>query len=335
MRDEVIRVAVIGVGQFGRIHASKYAASARAQLVAVADTDVERGQSVAQRYGVRPVADYRELAGQVDAVSIAVPTSAHYEVARFFLENGVHVLIEKPITSEISQADELISLARSGKLALQVGHLVRFFAQDTGLLQSVSQPHYIEVDRISPYVPRVADVSIVLDLMIHDIDLILALVDSPVVQVDAVGSPVLSEVEDIVNARLQFENGCVANITASRVAFKSERRMRIFQPDCVYMVDSLKGSVTEVRKPDGMKETSGTDLYSSGFEIVEHGLSEHDALQAEIDAFLASIASDTDAVVTGEDGRTALEVAHRILDSVKAQSALVRLHRDHNSGKSE
>ncbi len=320
MSEKTIRVAVVGVGHFGKIHAAKYAASPNAQLVAVADADPERGGEIARLYGITSVTDHRDLIGKVDAVSIAVPTTLHYAVARFFLENGVHVLIEKPITSEVAQADELIALAHGNRLVLQVGHLVRFFAKDTGLLDAVRNPLYIEAARITPFSPRVTDVSVVLDLMIHDIDLIAVLVKSPVARIQAVGAPVLSDHVDIVNARLEFENGCVANVTASRVAFKSERKMRIFQPDRMFNVDTVAGSVQMIRKPDGRIDILGPDLATSGLDMTETVLSGHDALMAEVEAFLDAIRTGREPVVSGEDGRVALDIAQGVLDAVAQQA---------------
>ncbi len=320
MSDQTTRVAVIGVGHFGRIHAAKYAASPHAGLVAVADADAERAGVVAKEFGAEAVSNYRDLAGKVDAVSVAVPTPAHHEVAKFFLESGVHVLVEKPITSAIDEAEELIALAGQRGLTLQVGHLVRFFATDSGLLSAITRPHYIEVIRIAPFAWRGSDVSVVLDLMIHDIDLIVSMVRSNVVRVDAVGSQVLTDHEDIVNARLEFENGCVASITASRVAFRSERRVRVFQPNCFHNVDTLNGRITTIRKPDDMTVTPGAELHASGFDVSETEVSDHDALEAEISAFLNSVVTGEEPVVSGEDGLAALKIAHQIVDSLRAQA---------------
>lgn len=323
MTEREIRVGVAGVGHFGRIHASKYAQLPGARLVAVADADEARARAVAEELGCAALTDPLDLIGQVDAVSIAVPTSRHHEVARAFLEAGVHVLIEKPITAQVAEADALIALARARGLVLQVGHLVRFFAKDTGLLERVRAPIYIEASRITPYSPRVTDVSVVLDLMIHDIDLIMVLAGSPVTSVEAVGAPVISNHEDIVNARLGFESGAVANITASRVAFKSERKMRIFQADRMFNVDSLAGTVDEILRPQGELRTLGPDLAHSGLEVTRHELGRHDALGAEIAAFVQSVREGREPVVSGEDGRAALDVAHRILGAVAARAARV------------
>ncbi|MEM9783898.1 MAG: Gfo/Idh/MocA family oxidoreductase, partial [Pseudomonadota bacterium] len=284
------RVAVIGAGYFGGLHAEKYATEDRAELTAVVDTDTDRAREVADRHGVRALSDYRSLPGEVDAVSIAVPTAAHHEVARFFLDNGVHVLVEKPFTTTIQEADDLIRRARARGLVLQVGHLERFFCELCGLRRRVTTPLFIEALRIAPFKPRGVDVSVVLDLMIHDIDLISALVGAPVASVDAVGAPVLSAHEDIVNARLAFENGCVATITTSRVAFKSERRLRVFQPEGLLSIDLLKRRIASVR----MVESD----HGSRCSVEEQEFGEHDALRAEIRGFLDAVEHGTEPLVT-------------------------------------
>src|SRR5258708_36217551 len=213
-----IRTAVIGVGHFGRLHAEKYAGLSGSKLVAVADENPARAAEIAGAFGVDAVEDYRQLFGRVDAVSIAVPTAQHHPVARSCLEAGLHCLVEKPISESLPQADELIRLARERRLILQVGHLERFSAARAALEGKIQEPLFVECNRIAPFKPRGTDVSVILDLMIHDIDLILELVKAPIVELDAVGVPVLGDHEDIANARLVFANGCVANVTASRIS---------------------------------------------------------------------------------------------------------------------
>lgn len=312
---KAIRTAVVGVGHFGRRHAEKFAVRENADLVAVVDVDAERAGDVARQYGALGLADYRKLAGRVDAVSVAVPTAAHHEVARFFLDHGVHVLVEKPMTTTVEQADDLIRRARARGLVLQVGHLERFLCAESGLLRRVNAPLYVEALRVAPFKARGTDIGVVLDLMIHDIDLVASLVGAPIVSVEAVGTPVLSAHEDIVNARLAFESGCVATITASRVAFKSERRVRIFQPDGLFSIDLLNRRVAEVRKAT---TTGGARL-----DVEEHELRVHDALGAEIGGFLDAVARGGEPVVTGEDGRAALVIAGRVVESLRAHRALV------------
>lgn len=316
--DRAVRTAVVGAGHFGRLHAEKLAADEKAELVAVVDVDGARAREAAERLGARALTDHRDLVGAVDAVTIAAPTAAHHAIARFFLDHDVHVLVEKPFTSTIEEADDLIRRAGDRGLVLQVGHLERFFCARSGLLRNVDAPLYIEALRISPFGPRGSDVSVVLDLMIHDIDLIVSLVDAPIASVDAVGAPVLNREEDIVNARLRFENGCVATVTASRIAFKSERRIRVFQPDCLLSIDLLKRRVGIIRKTvrDGRPH----------LDAEERELGEQDPLRDEISGFLEAVATGGAPLVSGEDGRAALVVAQRVTDSLRSHLALVERH---------
>lgn len=314
-----IRTAVIGVGHFGRFHAQKYASEDHSELVAVVDRDVTRASEVAEELGARAETDHTGLLGQVDAVSIAVPTEAHYPVARFFLDNGVHVLVEKPITSTVEEADDLIARAEAGGLVLQVGHLERFLFKASGLMDRITRPLYVEALRIGPYKGgRGTDVSVVLDLMIHDIDLVAAVVGAPLVSLDAVGAPVLSPSEDIANARLKFETGCVATITASRIAFKSERKLRIFQPESMLSVNMLDRTVAHVRKTEG-PDGPGFDVQQSSFE-------ERDALRVQIRDFLSAIAERRAPVVTGRDGREALVIAQQVVESLQDNLARLNIH---------
>lgn len=310
-----IRTAVVGVGHFGRYHAEKLAANPLADLVAVADIDAGRARSVAAAHAARALIDYRDLLGAVDAVTIAVPTAAHHEIAGFFLDHGIHVLVEKPFTSTVAEADDLIARARARGLVLQVGHLERVFHDSSGLREMVRTPLYIEALRIAPFRPRGLDVSVIQDLMIHDIDHIVYLVDAPVVSVEAVGAPVLSEHEDIVNARLAFENGCVATVTASRIAFKSERRLRIFQPDCLISIDLLNRRLACVRR-------TGTEG-SPDLAVEEREIGEQDALGAEISGFLEAVERGTEPLVSGEDAREALRIADEVVESLRRRAALV------------
>jgi predicted dehydrogenase len=299
-----LRVAVIGVGYLGTFHAEKYAAIPGAELVAVVDTDVARGTALAERLQTRFEVDYRVLAGQVDAVSIVVPTQQHFEVASFFLEQGVHVLLEKPITPTVAEADQLIGLAETKKLVFQIGHLERFNPAVTALAGVLKTPKFIESNRIAPFKPRGTDVSVVLDLMIHDIDIISSIVNSPVVQINAVGSPVFSNEVDIANARIVFANGCVANVTASRISLKSERKMRIFQEDAYISIDFQNRKASVFKKGAG-EMFPGVPNIAMGEETFEQG----DPLRSEIEAFLDSVTNGKPPVVSGQDGKRALETA--------------------------
>lgn len=311
-----IRTAVIGVGYFGQFHAEKYATLERSALTAIADTDRARARALAEKHQVTPVFDYRELFGQVDAVSIAVPTPLHYEIAKAFLEQGVHVLIEKPITENLAQADELIGLAAEKGRVLQVGHLERFSAARLGLEGVISQPLFIECNRIAAFKPRGSDVSVTLDLMIHDIDMIQYLVKAPVSEVDAAGAPVFSSEEDIANARLHFANGCIANVTASRISTKNERKMRIFQHDAYIMIDFVNKKVLVARRGQGEMLPGVPKI-----DVEEHNYEEDDILEREIEAFLESVASGRPPLVSGEDGRLALETALLINESLQLHSS--------------
>jgi predicted dehydrogenase len=305
---EKIRTAVVGVGYLGQFHAEKYAQLDNSELVAVVDLDRERACQVAEKVGARSCSDFREILGEVDAVSIVVPTQAHYEVAKAFLEKGVHVLLEKPITTTLAEADELIRIAAAMKAVFQVGHLERFNPAVLALDGVVSKPGFIESIRIAPFKPRGTDVNVVLDLMIHDIDIIQNIVGSKVEQISSIGTPVFSEEEDIANARIQFANGCIANVTASRISLKSERKMRIFQPDAYISVDFQNKTFAVFRKGDGEMFPGVPNITKE-----EHSFGQTDALKSEIEAFLNSIATGKPPVVSGEDGRQALDTALKII----------------------
>ncbi|MDX9740749.1 MAG: Gfo/Idh/MocA family oxidoreductase [Gammaproteobacteria bacterium] len=302
-----IRTAVIGTGYLGRFHAEKYAAIPGSRLVAVVDADAARAAEIGGKLGVDWAADYRELEGRVDAVSVAVPTPLHYEIGEFFLSRGVHVLVEKPMTRTVAEADGLIRAAAEHGCVLQVGHLERFNPAVMSVRDRVREPLFIEAHRISPFQVRGTDVNVVLDLMIHDIDLILSLVDAPITRVDTVGVPVLTSGVDIANARLQFANGCVANVTASRVSNKTERKMRIFESDTYVSIDFQQKAVEIRQRRDGTIDT----------ETLSH--QDADALRAQIESFLAAIRGNIAPVVSGADGRRALETALAISEQLQAQ----------------
>ncbi len=311
---ERIRAAVIGVGYLGRFHAQKYAALAGAVLVGVADVSTENRERVAKELGVPAFADYRELLGRVDAVSIATPTPLHFGIAAAFLESGADVLVEKPITTTVEDARRLIAIAAERGRVLQVGHLERFNAGLLALDGILTTPRFIESHRLAPFKQRGTDVNVVLDLMIHDIDIIQEIVHAPIATLDAVGAPVFSGEIDIANARIRFANGCVANTTASRVSLKTERKLRIFQDDAYMSVDLQQKILTVVRKTD--KPMQG-DL--PPVQIEERTFEQGDALKAEIESFLDCIAQRKAPIVSGEDGARALETAIRITEQVTGQ----------------
>ncbi len=299
-----LRTAVVGVGYLGRFHAQKYAALANAELVAVVDASAETTQRVADELNTQAFTDYRELFDKVDAVSIVVPTQMHYAVAKEFLARGVHVMLEKPMTVTVDEADELIALAKQNNLVLQIGHLERFNSAVMALGKVLDRPQFIESHRLAPFKPRGADVNVVLDLMIHDIDIIQHLVRSPITKIDTNGVTVLTKEIDIANARLQFENGCVANVTASRVSMKPQRKMRIFQPDAYISVD-FQDKVLSVHRKGSKEMFPGIPEITSEESIFENS----DAILAEIEAFIKAIEQGTRPPVTGEDGRDALKTA--------------------------
>ena len=303
----VLRLGVVGVGHFGRYHAQKMAALDGASLVAVADTDRAQAAAVAAPLGAAALPDHRALVGRVDAVSVAVPAAAHYPVVKDLLDAGVHVLVEKPLTGRAAAAGKLAALAAARGLVLQVGLIERFSDAFRAAARRITRPLYIESLRAGPSSPRGTDVSVVLDLMIHDIDIILALVDSRVSEVDAVGAPVFSDNEDIANARLTFANGCIANVTASRASGKTERVLRILQPDAYIEVDHGERSVRIARKKDG-RAPAGNG--SAALESMR--FDKGDPLKREIEAFVHAVRSGSAPPVTGADGVRALEIAQRI-----------------------
>ena len=319
MSGEPLRTAVIGCGHFGRYHAEKYARLRASRLVAVVDRDPERAAEIAAKHRVEALSDFRALFGAVDAVSIVVPTGAHHAVARACLEHGIHVLIEKPITETIAQANDLIGLAAERRLVLQVGHLQRFFLERLSLGDWIGEPLYIESTRIAPFKQRGTDVGVTLDLMIHDIDLILAMVKAPVTMVDAVGAPVVSAEEDIANTRLRFANGCVANITASRVSLKTERKMRIFGRDAYVSIDLHNRKLVAMRRGKGKSWFPGLPP----IDREERSFTQGDDLADEIESFLDVVRRGAPPLVTGEDGRRALETAMQITESLRASLALI------------
>ena len=298
-----LKVAVIGVGHLGKWHADKYAA-ADCELVAVVDSNLENAESIAQKHGVAAYSDYREVMPLVDAISLVVPTSLHYKIAREFLEAGIHCLVEKPLCETVAEADELIAIAARQGLVLQVGHIERFNSVMIGLEPLVEQPLFIESTRLAPFTTRATDVSVILDLMIHDIDIILDLVDSPVRHISASGIVVVSKNIDIANARVEFDNGCVANVTASRISRKRERKLRIFQKEA-YLAADFQEKVLAVNRKG---ETDNPEGYRN-ITHEEFRYEDNDALNLEVLDFLAAIREGRRPIVNGEDGRRALETA--------------------------
>jgi len=299
-----IRTAVIGVGHQGRWHADKFKALDRSALVAVSDTDEARCSSVAAELGVDATIDWRDLVGRVDAVSIATPTPSHFEIVGTLLEAGIHVLVEKPLTSTVDEARRLVELAERSGLVLQVGHLERFNPAVMAVAPTVSGPRFIESLRIAPYKPRGLDVSVVLDLMIHDIDLIHSFAGSRMLRVDAVGQSIFSDNIDIANARISFANGCVANVTSSRISLKTERTIRIFETSAYHSIDLFAKKATSYRARSDGAVDSPEDL-----EITRTSFDASDALLVQAGAFLDSVAGGPPPLVTGRIAMEALETA--------------------------
>lgn len=313
-----IRCAVFGAGHFGRFHARKYAALPGATLVAVVDADRARAEALAAETGARAETSIDAVIGAIDAASVAVPTVAHHPVAARLLTAGVHVLVEKPIAATLAEADSLIDLAATRGRILQVGHLQRFLLKRMGIAARIHHPLYVEAVRIAPFKPRGTDVGVVLDLMIHDIDLILSLMGSEPVAVDAVGGPVLTGTEDLANARLRFANGCVASVTASRVGLKTERRLRIYQPDSYLSIDLAARRIFEVHRGEGSGNLPELPGATAESEIFPDG----DDLEAQIADFVACVRDGRPPLVSGLDGRralaTALAVSARIREGFAA-----------------
>lgn len=308
-----LRLGVVGVGYLGKFHAEKYAAMPHVDLIGVVDTHRELADAIASKFNTRAFYRHRDLIGKVDAVSIAVPTSEHYTVSRDFLENDIDVLIEKPITITLEQANELLHLSESRGLIIQVGHLERFNPAVVALQGVVKKPMFIESHRLSIFKDRCTDVSVVLDLMIHDIDLILNFVKSDIKSIHASGISVISSHVDIANARLTFETGCVANVTASRISMKNERKIRLFQKDAYVSVDFATHDITLIRKNPAV-----TGGLVPGTEVQQLTFDKGDALEDELAAFVKAVSLRQQPEVTGQMGRDALKIALHINDQIQA-----------------
>ena len=299
-----VRIGVVGVGHLGSIHARIYRELETCSLVAVCDTDKGRLAEVSQGLNVPGYTDYQELLGKVDAVSIATPTKLHYQVASDFLKHNVHTLVEKPFTTNLKEADSLIKLTAKNKLILQVGHIERFNSAFAATQKLIRHPKFIECHRLSPFPNRSLDVGAVLDIMIHDIDIILGLVPSPVKKIESVGVNVLTQFEDIANARITFKNGCVANLTASRISDEFMRRIRIFQKDTYISLD-YKDAKASVYKKTGLAITK-EDL----------PIEKEQPLQKELESFLDCIIKHLEPIVSGKVAREALAIALKIQNQI-------------------
>lgn len=326
-----IKVGILGVGHLGRLHVQNYKSIADAEIVGVYDVDQARCQEVAREFYVEAFDNLERLLEQIDAASIVVPTLHHFDVSQACLKKSIHCLVEKPITSTLAEADELIRLAREKKLILQVGHIERFNPALVALADFELKPMFIESHRLASFNPRGTDVAVVLDLMIHDIDIILHLVKQQVEKIDASGVAVITDEVDIANARIGFENGCVANITASRISQKKMRKMRLFQRNAYVGVDFLQKFSEIYQLVDAGETTIKTNQFPIEFGQVDQSgiakkiiyerrqIDEANALKMELESFLQSIRSGSQPAVSGEDGREALRVAIEITDMIKSQ----------------
>jgi predicted dehydrogenase len=310
-----VRIGVVGAGHFGRFHALKVAASPRAVLAGVCDCHAERAAAVAKEAGGIAL-EWPALLAASDAIVVATPAEAHFALAAEALRAGRHVLVEKPIAATLAEAEALAQLARASGRVLQVGHLLRYSAEHRAISTRIARPIYIECIRIAPFKPRGTDVSVVLDLMIHDLDLVLSLVDSPIESVDALGAPVASAHEDIANARLRFANGCVATITASRISLKTERRMRLFSQDGYMSVDFMARKLVLIGRERGLPIPG----MSEG-RIEEITWTDSDALAAEHEAFAAAILDGAPVLVDAAAGTRALGAALAVGESMAAARA--------------
>lgn len=316
-----VRVAVVGTGHFGRFHAQHYAQNKNAELVAVVDTNSEVADAVAAEFGCAAHYDHRALTGKIDAASVAVPTSQHFAVAVELLEAGIDTLVEKPLSDAIASAESLMSTAERRNRILQVGHIERFSSCFRALSGKVRRPLYFESNRISPWMERSLDSDVIFDLMIHDIDIILGLADSSLSEVSAVGTRLFSDKVDLANARLTFESGCVANITASRVSQKVERSLRVFQPGGYLVCDFVTHRIFTYTR-SGEPATSGANAIARNVVEVQR----EDSLGNEIDEFLSCVRNRTRPKVDGRAGVDAVKIAEQVNDSIRHHWTIAQQH---------
>jgi predicted dehydrogenase len=315
MDRKKIKIGVIGIGHLGNYHLQKYQKMENAEIVAVADPIIEKAEKAAALYGCPAFSGHRDMLGKVDAVSIAVPTGEHHCVAKDCLVAGVDVLIEKPICSTLEEADELIGLAEKKNLILQVGFVERFNPAIMALGKVIEKPMFIESHRLHPFFERGTDVDVILDLMIHDLDIILKFVNSPLTSVEAVGIPVLSSKIDISNVRLSFASGCVANITASRISAKTMQKIRFFGTEGYHSVDCQKREILSLGK---RKNNAGQiEIYQNNVEV-----GSHDPLEEEIRSFLDAVINRTKPLISGKDARKSLDLAIDIIQKMKTAEVI-------------
>lgn len=319
MKKPYLNVGVVGVGYFGRFHALQAKRHKRENLVGVYDPNQQQAERISHEMETRTCSSYAALLEMADAIIIASPAETHYPLARQALEAGCHVLVEKPITATQEEGEELASFAETCGRVLQVGHLLRYSAEHKAITDRIQRPLYIEATRIAPYKVRGTDVSVVLDLMIHDLDLILSIVDSPILSIDAMGAAISSEYEDLANARIRFENGCVATIAASRVSVKTERKMRFFSQEGYLSADFMSRKLTFLNRHTGMMLPN-----SGGFRRQTVRWEEHDNLAAEHDSFVAACLDGARIVVDAQAGLRALNAALKVSEEIERSQEIVR-----------
>jgi len=315
VKKKNIKIGVVGIGHLGNYHLQKYQKLDNCELIGVSDAIYERAKRAAETYGCQAFTDYRNLFDKVDAVSIAVPTGEHFQVAGDFLAAGIDVLIEKPICATVKEADELIELAGKNKLILQVGFVERFNPAVMALDKVITRPLFIEVHRLHPFFERGTDVDVVLDLMIHDLDTILKFVDSKIKSLEAVGVPVLSDKVDISNVRLSFACGCIANVTASRISAKTMQKIRFFSPEGYHAVDYQKREIISLNKQANAEGKQ--QMVQNNIEV-----GSHDPLEEEIRSFVEAVVNRTAPLVSGEDARKSLALAVEIIRKMKTSEVL-------------
>ena len=331
---EKLRTAVVGAGKMGGFHSRVYDNLEESNLVAIVDVDESKAKSLAEKYNCQYFTDPKELIGTVDAVTVSSPTIYHLELAKLFIENGIAVLIEKPLAATVEQGQEIVELAKKHNVVVAVGHSERCNPVIQAMKRLEIEPKFIEANRISPYPFRSTDIGVVLDVMIHDIDIILSLAQSPVKKVDAVGVNVIGDHEDICNARIYFENGCVANVTASRLALKTERKVRVFSKQAYLSLDYFKKEGIAIKAKENIDVVDWVKKNQEGGEfdfsttnwpdllnIEQLTIDDKEPLRVEQEAFLRAVAKKADRPeVTAQDGLNAMKCARMILQSIKEHS---------------
>ncbi len=331
-----LKVGVVGVGHLGKVHARVYSELDPVRLVAVADIDQEEAQAAADKYGCEALSDYRDMIDKVDAASVVVPTDLHFQVASDFIRAGKHVIVEKPMTLTLKEAEDLVALTRQNNVIMQVGHVERFNPAVVAVREHIQVPRFIECDRISAFSFRSMDVGVVLDMMIHDIDIVLAFVDSPVEEIDAMAVSVVGRHEDMANARIRFKNGCIANLRASRVSRKTMRKIRIFQEDTyvslnygTHKVQVFKKTgqfdpkvLLEFKQNAPSVKDAQEMMFAKLLTIREIDIVFEEPLKKELESFVQSIESGTEPVVSGELGLKTMQIVTHILEAIRTHKRI-------------